>query len=169
MKLLLIGAGTDRRRKVVLDGRYEFPVPPVTLDINKAVNPDVVHDLCEFPYPFADNEFDEIHAYDVMEHTGAQGDWRFFFRQFDELWRILKDGGTFHFHCPSAQSEWAFGDPGHTRVFPINWLVFLDRDRYERCVDTPMTDYRAFFNSNWKIVASYADDKVMAAIIKGVK
>ena len=29
--------------------------------------------------PFGDDAFDEIHAYEVLEHTGRQGDWRFFF------------------------------------------------------------------------------------------
>ena len=46
----------------------------VTLDVNADHSPDVVHDLESVPLPFADETFDEIHAYEVLEHTGAQGD-----------------------------------------------------------------------------------------------
>jgi hypothetical protein len=77
---LLIGCGNSRKKK--LNG----PLGPgwstlVTLDIDPGCEPDVVHDIGVLPLPFRDDMFDEIHAYDVLEHSGVQGDWKFFFAQ----------------------------------------------------------------------------------------
>ncbi len=79
----------------------------VTLDINRDHRPDVVWDLNPLPLPFADNSFDEIHAYEVLEHTGVQGDYRFFFAQFSDFWRILKPGGVLIGTVPLPTSPWA--------------------------------------------------------------
>ena len=77
-KELLIGCG--RRREKLM---YDQSSPElsqwqglVTLDINLDHKPDVAHDLTTLPYPFDDNTFDEIYAYEVLEHTGAQGDYK---------------------------------------------------------------------------------------------
>jgi SAM-dependent methyltransferase len=116
MTELLIGCGNDRRKKIT------FPQTPsdwtqlVTLDIDASTKPDIVHDLNVLPYPFLDSTFDEIHAYEVLEHCGRQGDWKFFLDQFAELWRILKPGGFLVATCPMWDGPWAWGDPGHTRV-----------------------------------------------------
>ena len=78
---LLIGCGSSHRKNLTFDGTYEWS-NLTTLDYNSDHNPDIVHDLCKFPLPFEDNVFDEIHAYEVLEHTGQQGDYKFFFEQF---------------------------------------------------------------------------------------
>ena len=119
-KQLLIGCGS---RRVNLTGRVWEEL--VTLDINPAHDPDVLHDLTVLPLPFRDDEFDEIHAYEILEHTGQQGDYRFFFAQFQEFWRILKPDGLFIATVPHWQGLWAWGDPGHTRVINEGTLVFL--------------------------------------------
>ena len=64
---LLIGCGSNPARKIAIGGRTEWSAL-TTLDMSEDHNPDVVHDLAVLPYPFADDTFDEIHAYDVLEH-----------------------------------------------------------------------------------------------------
>jgi hypothetical protein len=65
---LLLGCGTNRDKKVT--GSWTEPTwgELVTLDIDPETKPDIVHDLSVLPYPFRDDEFDEIHAYEVLEH-----------------------------------------------------------------------------------------------------
>ena len=103
-KELLIGCGSDHNRKIpYLTDEWEGEL--VTLDINQYHKPDVLWDLCQFPYPFEDNTFDEIHAYEVLEHIGQQGDYKMFFDQFSEFWRILKPNGVIVGSCPSWNSS----------------------------------------------------------------
>src|SRR5262245_29516061 len=139
---LLLGCGSDRRRRLVVDGREGWS-RLVALDYNRDHRPDVVADLDKTPWPFADEAFDEIHAYEVLEHLGQQGDARSFFAHFGEVYRMLKPGGYLAATCPSWQSSWAWGDPSHRRVITGGSLVFLDQTEYQRQVGkTPMSDFR---------------------------
>jgi SAM-dependent methyltransferase len=152
MSELLIGAGRDHARRIAINGRREWS-RLVTLDNNPEHAPDVLHDLETLPYPFPDESFDEIHAYEVLEHTGAQGDARFFFEQFSELWRILRPGGFLAATCPSWRSMWAWGDPSHKRVLCSGSLVFLSQAEYVRQVGkTPMSDYRHLYRADFEAV-----------------
>ena len=148
MKELLLGCGAQTAKLIATDGRHEWH-DLTRLDINPAHNPDVVWDLNELPLPFEDESFDEISAYDTLEHVGQQGDWRFFFAQFDDFWRILKPGGKVLAICPTATSRWAWGDPGHTRIVSPESLIFLHRPNYGT---PPMTDYRPWFVSDWDVL-----------------
>lgn len=166
---LLIGCGSKRVKQLSING-YPAWNDLVTLDINRDHNPDVVHDLNELPLPFEDNSSDEIHAYEVLEHCGRQGDYKFFFDQWSDFWRILKPGGHFFATVPSPKSVWAFGDPSHTRVLPLECLTFLSQKEYERQVGiTSMSDFRYLYKADFEIVHA-ADDGVTAAfILKAIK
>ncbi len=123
-----------------------------TLDHEPTHNPDIVHDLNNLPYPFGDEEFDEIHAYEVLEHCGTQGDWRFFFAQWAEFHRILKDGGFFVGTVPLPDSIWAWGDPSHTRVIPLVQLGFLSQSHYGGVGITTSSDFRSHWRGNFELV-----------------
>jgi SAM-dependent methyltransferase len=124
----------------------------VTLDINPDHKPDVVHDLEDIPLPFADNTFDELHAYEVLEHTGRQGDWRFFFAQFSDFWRILKPDGVLCGTSPLGDRPWAWGDPGHTRIISKECFLFLNQEEYRQVGTSPMSDYRFVYKADFQEV-----------------
>jgi hypothetical protein len=110
--------------------------------------------------PCESDTFDEIHAYEVLEHFGTQGDFRGLFSTFREFWRILRDGGLLIGTCPSINSKWAWGDPGHTRVITHSTLCFLTRGHYDQLGDTSSSDYREFVDPFWwEIQHSQDDDK----------
>lgn len=177
---LLLGAGSSRTRRLARDGRGKWHLRTiegpgawselVTLDHNADHQPNVLHDLEELPYPFNDDTFDEIHAYEVLEHTGQLGDWRFFFAQFSELWRILKPRGVLAATCPSYRSPWAFGDPSHKRVLTSGSLVFLDQAEYRRQVGvTAMSDFRFCYRADFLPVAIAEDDSNLVFVLEAVK
>lgn len=166
---LLVGAGSRRSKNLVWQGRSEWAAL-TTLDINRDHNPDVVHDLTVLPLPFADDTFDEIHAYEVLEHTGQQGDWRFFFAQFSEFWRILKPDGVLLGTSPAPDSSWAWGDPGHTRVLSREAFTFLAQRQYTVQVGvTPMTDYRFVYKADFEPRLLQIEGGQFSYILQAVK
>jgi SAM-dependent methyltransferase len=165
----------------VVEGRRTWSAL-TTLDHNPDHSPDVVHDLEVLPYPFDDDTFDEVHAYEVLEHLGQQGDWRAFFAQFSELWRILKPGGFLAATCPSWRSLWAWGDPSHRRILCTGSLVFLDQQEYRTQVDgigpegqpcrpTSMSDFRRWYQADFAGVrgAIREDDDNFVFVLRAVK
>lgn len=168
-KELLIGCGNTREKSLSLKGREKWE-GLVTLDMNPDCKPDIVHDLTQFPLPFEDNEFDEIHAYDVLEHTGAQGDYKFFFQQFTEFYRILKPEGVLFGKCPGWRSMWAWGDPGHTRIFHPMLLVFLNQTQYtEQVGKSHMTDYRNVYQADFQDIFIDENENDFFFAIRAVK
>lgn len=153
---LVLGCGQLFTPILTLDGRDHYH-EPVFLDINRDHKPDVVHDLNVMPWPFSDNTFDEVHAYEVLEHLGWQGDAGSFFGTFTEIYRILKPGGHLFATVPDYRTEWAWGDPTHRRVITAGSLVFLSQAEYTAQVGkTAMSDYRGIYHDDFDIIdASY--------------
>ena len=170
---ILLGCGRSRARRVRPEGDDRDFTELVTLDMHPGVGADVVHNLERMPYPFADDSADEIHAYDVLEHLGAQGDWLGLLRQFAELWRILKPGGLICATVPRADSPWAWGDPGHTRVISLETLGFLSQAIYADELDGPnptnRSDYRPWYRADFDLVGAQALDVQLAFILRAVK
>lgn len=99
----------DKRTKLNL-GSGRKPLPDyVNVDIVASVGPDLVHNLEVVPYPFPDNRFELIAAYDVVEHvTNITG-------FMSEIWRIGKPGATVEFTTPHFSCRNSFTDPTHVR------------------------------------------------------
>ncbi|HLO50019.1 MAG TPA: methyltransferase domain-containing protein [Kamptonema sp.] len=74
-------------------------------------NVDVVHDLNSSPWPFADESVEHIRAYNILEHLGNT------IQVMEEIWRILKPGGTVEICVPYYNSPCAFQDPTHIKFF----------------------------------------------------
>lgn len=159
MKTLLIGCGSRRQKinfkkeeeNVGLEWQ-EIDGEIVTLDINPDHKPNVVWDLNIRPLPFDDNSFDEICAFEVLEHLGKQGDYKGFFEEFSEYWRILKPDGILSGTVPHWDTKWAWGDPSHTRVLPLEAFVFLSQEEYAAQVGvTAMSDFRNIYKANFAL------------------
>jgi hypothetical protein len=87
----------------------------------------VEHDLVESPWPWEDNTFDEIKAWDIMEHLPRALPF------IEELWRISKHGAKVLVH-----TSWASGhdgergvwrDPTHVRPFHEESFHYFDPDQ----------------------------------------
>ena len=169
-KELLIGCGSARDKRLTCDGTNEW-TNLTTLDYNADHKPDMVWDLMDadvLPRYWV-NEFDEIHAYEVLEHLGQQGDYRLFFNQFTAFHRALKPGGYFLATCPSRHSKWAWGDPSHTRVMQPEQLIFLRQSSYDAVGSTSISDFRSIYKADFSIEAVTEDEEVFHFVLKAIK
>lgn len=164
MRNLLLGAGNSRTKKVSITGT-EWQGELVTLDMNPGCGADVIWDLEKRPLPFGDEEFDEMGAFDVLEHIGRLGDWKGYFDEFAEYWRILKPGGLFNILVPINKE--ALADPGHTRFFHINHFAFLAQEFYSYNLERgmPVTDYRWYWKRNFEMAEHQETDGHHLAVI----
>lgn len=166
---LLIGAGSARDKRVFTQGKEQWE-DLITLDNNPHHKPEVLWDLTRLPLPFEDNQFDEIHAYEVLEHTGNQGDYRFFFAQFSEFWRILKPDGKLFGSCPHWKSVWAWGDPSHTRVIQKEQFMFLSQQEYKNQIGkTPMSDFRYIYEADFETEMAQETEVHLLFALRAVK
>jgi SAM-dependent methyltransferase len=83
----------------------------VNLDITPATNPDVLHDLNNSPWPFPDNHFREVQAFDVIEHLDN------FIAVMEEIHRVCRDKAIVRITVPHFSCANAFTDPTHRRYF----------------------------------------------------
>ena len=170
MSELLIGCGNRRDKLVVYPGRPTAFLDLVTLDLDPGCGADVLHDLEQLPLPFADNAFDELHAYHVLEHLGRQGDWRQWFALWSEFYRILKPKGLFCGIVPSLPGPWVWGDPGHTRVITSENFVFLNQPTYRSCVgSTAMSDYRSVWRGDFDTLLASDSGAELHFALKAIK
>lgn len=168
---LLIGAGSVRKKTLAPVGAENWQ-HLVTLDINPDHKPDVVWDLTQRPLPFEDETFTEIHAYEVVEHLGRQGDYRAWFAEWEEWWRLLKPGGLFLGTSPHWSSPWCWGDPGHTRALGPELLTYLSQPEYSKQVGvTAMTDYRFCYHADFEPIHCVVDaeTKAFQYVLRAIK
>lgn len=167
---LLIGCGREWTKRLFQGDNKEWKNLH-TLDINPDHKPDIVWDLTHLPLPYDNDSFDEIHAYEVLEHTGSLGDFKFFFAQFSDFWRILKPGGLLIGTSPHFTSPWAFGDPSHTRTIQKEQFYFLDQNEYTQQVGkTSMTDFRNIYQADFSLIFSKEENGgVFQFVLEAIK
>ena len=161
---LMVGAGFSpvKRKILATTSAPEEDTAWTTLDMNEACNPDILFSLERIEYdpdpnvsgglnriPVGDETFDEVHAYEVLEHFGKQGDYVGYFRGFREWWRIIKPGGYLIGTCPAWNSIWAWSDPGHCRMINHGTLTYLCKDLYDKLGKNQASDYRSYVDPCW--------------------
>lgn len=169
---LLIGCGNSRAKQVQFGEVVgpEWTGELTTMDLNPNCGADVIFDMDEVSVnrgrlPFEDETFDEMGAYNTMEHWGRQGDFRGWFHECSEYWRVLKPGGIFSILVPIGED--ALADPGHTRFFQANYFGFLSQAFYvrEETIGSCFTDYRWLYKKNFDVLVCQEHDGHHLAVV----
>ena len=79
----------------------------IGIDRNLSSNADVICDLDRFPYPLADDSFDELYAIHVIEHVSDV------IRTMEEFHRLVRKGGRIRIETPHYTDYSSFCDPTH--------------------------------------------------------
>ncbi len=109
-----------------------------SLDIDPSVKPDILHDLNKFPYPIADNSFDEIYAKHVIEHLDDP------IRFMSEMTRVLKPGGTVFVETPHFSCRVAYSEPQHTLFFSYFMFRSITQGLPLEVIEHKITFYKTF-------------------------
>lgn len=128
MKKLDLGCGKKKRAGAI------------GLDNSDRHDADIIHDLNIFPYPFKENEIDDIYLDNVLEHLDNP------MQVMEEVHRICKPGGKVKVIVPYFRSLWAFIDPTHKHFFTVNSLAYFD-PRHQICKRYDYTSARFLVQS----------------------
>lgn len=93
----------------------------INVDKDKFPGVDKVHDLDKFPYPFKDNQFEEVHCHQVLEHVEDV------FKVMGEIWRISKPGALVCIDVPHFSGLNAVTDVSHKHFFSSASFNFFDK------------------------------------------
>jgi hypothetical protein len=190
---LLLGCGFSRVKHMALPGEPLEWKDCVTLDRNPRCKPDLLCDMdqknpaawyvadytargrkClsgQYILRINDDQFDEVHAYEVLEHLGAQGDETAFFNCFDNIHCMLRAGGHLFATCPSRYSPWLWGDPSHRRVISAESLAFLDQRvvASNRKNGTAMSDFSDLWTRDFRIISTQDNRQTFAFCLQAIK
>lgn len=169
---LLLGCGHARDKRLALPGQPLEWHELTTVDCYPGCDPHIQVDLDARSWDQLPSDYwDEVHAYEVLEHLGQQGDAFSFFCTFGEIWRILKPDGYLFATCPSRTSPWLWGDPSHRRVIQQESLVFLDRRQIHvnRQRHSPLSDLSRFWRGDFKVFASSDDGAHHTFCLQAIK
>lgn len=95
----------------------------INVDNRLSCQPDIVHDLAVFPYPFPDNQFDEVILDHVIEHLSNP------LKVLQEINRICKGNASVYINCPHFSGNWVH--PDHKSAISVHLFDFLNSDREE--------------------------------------
>jgi SAM-dependent methyltransferase len=99
----------------------------VNADREPVVEPDVVMDMEEFPWPFDDDSVDEVVAHHVLEHVGATTE--IFIGVMQELYRVCRGGAQIRVAVPHPRHNFFLDDPTHVRaITPRVMQLFSKRN-----------------------------------------
>jgi len=149
MKKLNLGAGEDRREGYI------------NIDHNKLTNPDIVHDLNIFPYPFPDNTFDEILASHILEHLDKP------FLVMKEFHRIMKPGAKLVISVPHFSR--AFTHAEHAHGFDVSFPKYFDKNFTKSGffgVEFELTNMKLNWSAFTHLLPYYGYGKFSIAMVK---
>ena len=122
----------------------------IGIDANPKTHADIIHDLGSIPYPFPDDEFDEVICRHVAEHVP---DVMAFVA---ELHRITKSGGTILIVTPHySNPDWPT-DPTHRNHFnSYSFNCFVeDRQLFPFYTDVRLKPIRTYVSlaNVWRLI-----------------
>jgi len=95
---------------------------------------EVVHDLNVFPWPFENDQFEEIQAIHVLEHLGNSDPMKRI-GILKELYRISKNGCMIKIIVPNPFHKDFMSDPTHCWPITEDAFLLFDKKFNQECID----------------------------------
>jgi hypothetical protein len=110
--------------KLNLGCGFNKPEGYLHVDMFEKCQPDIIHNLESFPYPFEDNSIEEILFNHSLEHIGQQPS--VFLKVIQEVYRISKNGAIININVPHPRHDDFISDPTHVRPITSLTLQLFD-------------------------------------------
>jgi hypothetical protein len=138
----------------------------VNVDRMPDCNPDIVHDLERFPWPFDDDSVGEIMLTHALEHLGESSET--YLCIIRELYRVCAHEATIYIDVPHPRHDHYLYDPTHVRPITVGGLQVFDQAlnrklTSEGYANTPLGIYLGvdFRIKNFRYtIDSYYEDKM---------
>jgi SAM-dependent methyltransferase len=95
------------------------------VNVDKHGDPDVRHDLEQFPWPWEESSVDEVRLIHVLEHLGR--DPEVFIGIMKELHRVCAPGAKVVIVVPHPRHDNFLGDPTHVRPVTMQVMSLFDK------------------------------------------
>jgi predicted SAM-dependent methyltransferase len=96
------------------------------VNVDKYGEPDLLHDLETFPWPWKDSSVQEVLMIHVLEHLGQRVD--VYLRIIKELYRICIPDARILIVVPHFRHDSFFDDPTHVRAITPMGLMLFSQD-----------------------------------------
>lgn len=96
------------------------PEGTIGVDIRPFPGVDVIADLTK-GWPFKNSSLDAVRASHIFEHLPEP------LHTMEELYRVLKPGGSADIEVPSTNGPGAFQDPTHKSFWNLNSFIYYNR------------------------------------------
>ena len=145
-----IGSGKHHLDGWLHVDRHPFPNTDIVADISKGL-------------PFKDSSVSRIYSQDFCEHLPPESK----IDVINEIWRVLKPGGTMEHVIPQAGSQNDFGSPTHLSHWTQQQFEHFDINSYRYEKDR---DYEGFQGGFEKVLSELApNEQTFRVIYKAVK
>ena len=140
---------------------------PGFINVDKYGNPDVLHDLESFPWPWSDNSVEHVLLKHVLEHLGQNTD--VYLEIIKELYRICLEGATIKIIVPHPRHDDFIDDPTHVRIITPPGLQLFSKSKNHQwvqgqCANTLLALY---LNVDFEVISSdFILDPVWEEVLK---
>jgi len=140
--------------KLNLGCGYNKPDGFVHVDMFEECQPDVVHNLETFPYPFEESSVDEILLNHSLEHIGQQPS--VFLKIMQEIYRICRDEALIKINVPHPRHDNFISDPTHVRaITPMTLQLFdLELNKQWQQMKAANSPFAIYLGVNFKLVST---------------
>ena len=111
---------------------------PDYCNVDKYGNPDVKHDLDQFPWPWDDSTIDEIRLNHVLEHLGETA--KIYFGIIKEIYRVCKPDAKIEIIVPHPRHDDFLNDPTHVRAITPNSLTLFSKKVNRQYIEMSMAN-----------------------------
>jgi len=112
----------DRRTVLHLGSGEKYDPAAVNVDIVSSTNPDISHDLEIRPWPLPNDHFQEVRAFDVIEHLDDV------VASMEEIHRVCRNGAVVKITVPHYSCCNSFTDITHRHYFSIRSFDYFTGD-----------------------------------------